>query len=148
MNPFARFSLSLGLLLISSLATASDNQPFTAFGEYTVLHTVFNSSFLQPEVARAYKLTRGKNQALVNIAIIKNTPEGSTRGLPAEVSGSIRNLMQQQKPLNFIEIKEQDAVYFLAPFRIDSEEVVHFNVEVKYEGRTFPLTFSKHLYKD
>lgn len=148
MNPFARFRVTLCLLLLSSLATAADNQPFTAFDEYTVLHTVFNSTFLKPEVAKAYQLTRGKNQALVNVAIIKNTAGGSTRGLPAEVSGSIRNLMQQQKPLNFIEIKEQDAVYFLAPIRVDSEEVVHFNLEVRHEGRTFPVTFSKRLYVD
>lgn len=148
MKPFARFSLSLCLLLVSSLASASEPKPFTAFGDYTVLHTVFNSTFLQPQVAQAYNLTRGKRHALVNVAIIKNTEEGSTNGLPAEVSGSITNLMQQQKPLQFIEIKEQNAVYFLAPIRVDSEEVVHFRIEVKHDGQTYPVTFSKMLYID
>lgn len=148
MNPFARFGLSLCLLLVGSLASAADNKPFTTFGEYTVLHTVFNSTFLQPEVAKAYNLTRGKRHALVNVAIIKNTAEGSTNGLPAEISGSITNLMQQQKPLRFLEIQEQDAVYFLAPIRVDSEEMVHFRIEVKHDGKTYPVTFSKMLYVD
>jgi hypothetical protein len=146
MNPFARFALSFTLLLCSSLAIA--NTPFTTFGDYSVLHTVFNSTFLKPEVASAYGLTRGKRHSLLNVAIIKNTAEGSTNGLPAEVSGTITNLMQQQKTLSFIEIKEQDAVYFLAPIRVDSEEMVHFRIEVKHDGQTYPVTFSKILYVD
>ena len=140
MNPFARFALSFTLLLCST--------PFTTFGDYSVLHTVFNSTFLKPEVASAYGLTRGKRHSLLNVAIIKNTAEGSTNGLPAEVSGTITNLMQQQKTLSFIEIKEQDAVYFLAPIRVDSEEMVHFRIEVKHDGQTYPVTFSKILYVD
>ncbi|WP_439133148.1 DUF4426 domain-containing protein [Pseudomaricurvus sp.] len=143
----ARFSLLCCLLLGSNLA-AADSQ-FTTFGDYKVLHTVFNSTFLQPEVASAYNLTRGKGQSLLNIALIKSTDGGNSKGLAAEVSGSIANLMQQQRTLEFIEIKEHDAVYYLAPIRVsNNDEVVHFNIEVTHDGKTYPIKFSKKLYKD
>lgn len=142
-----RITLMLCLLFASQLSSA-DSQ-FTTFGDYNVLHTVFNSTFLQPEVATAYNLTRGKGQSLLNIAIIKSTDGGNSKGLPAKVSGSITNLMQQQRTLEFIEIKEHDAVYYLAPIRVsNNDEVVHFNIEVTHDGKTYPVTFSKKLYKD
>ncbi|MBU3068503.1 DUF4426 domain-containing protein [Aestuariicella sp. G3-2] len=141
----------LGLLLcllFGSQFSSADSQ-FTTFGDYSVLHTVFNSTFLQPEVATAYNLTRGKGQSLLNVALIKSTDGGNSKGLPAKVSGSITNLMQQQRTLEFIEIKEQDAVYYLAPIRVsNNDEVVHFKIEVTHDGNTYPVTFSKKLYKD
>ncbi|GAB3111323.1 DUF4426 domain-containing protein [Aestuariicella hydrocarbonica] len=152
LHRFQRSGFTALLLLVSLYLTASatqaDNRPYQSFGEYTVLFTVFNSSFIPPEVASTYNLTRGKGQSLVNVALIKSNTEGNTNGLPAEVSGSVTNLMQQQKKLEFIEISEQDAVYYLAPLRVSSEEVLHFNIEVKHKGKTYPVSFSKKLYAE
>lgn len=142
-----RISLTLCLLLSSQLSTAESQ--FTTFGDYNVLHTVFNSTFLQPEVASAYNLTRGKGQSLLNVALIKSTDGGNSKGLPAKITGSITNLMQQKRELEFIEIKEHDAVYYLAPIRVsNNDEVVHFKIEVTHDGKTYPVAFSKKLYKD
>lgn len=134
------------VLSIFNFNVNADDSTFTTFGDYKVLHTVFNSSFIKPEIASAYNLTRGKDHALVNIALIKSTDTGQSYGLPAEVSGNVANLMQQQKSLNFIEIKEQDTVYYLADLRFDHEEVLHFTINVKADGRDYEIKFSKKLY--
>ena len=147
MNNLKKCLLLLPLLLLS-FGSHANEQTFTNFGNYKVLHTVFNSSFIKPDVASAYNLTRGKDQVLINIALVRSIGKGVSNGLPAKISGTVANLMQQQKNLEFIEIKEQDATYYLAPLRIDNEEVLHFNINVNSDGKDYPITFSKKLYVD
>ncbi len=140
--------LALLAVLLLSGATQAADETYTSFGQYKVFHSVFNSSFIKPDIASSYNLTRGSDQALVNIALIKTGADGQSNGLPAEVSGRVTNLMQQSKPLQFIEINEQNAVYYLAPLRFNNEEVLHFTIEVKHEGKTYDVKFSKKLYVD
>jgi hypothetical protein len=144
-------------LLLSSLVaivfapnSLADAKPYQDFGDYRVIYTVFNSSFIQPDVAKAYNITRGKNQALVNVSLIKKTADGYTEGLPASISGTAANLMQQQKVLKFVEVQEQNAVYYLAPLRFSNEEVLNFAIEVKTStnAKPFELKFTKTLYAD
>ena len=139
----------LALLTLSLTASLSfANKPYETFGDYKVIYTVFNSSFIQPR--RSRRLTCGKAQALVNIAVIKSTPDGDTKGLPVTLSGTVANLMQQQKILKFKEIHEQDAVYYLAPVRFTNEEVLNFAVKVKLSpnSKPFNVKFTKTLYVD
>ena len=134
------------LLIFATSAAQADEKTFTTFGDYQVLHTVFNSTFIKPDIASAYNLTRGKDHALINIALIKSSDEGQSYGLPAKVTGTVANLMQQQKVLEFIEIKEQNAVYYLADLRFHNEEVLHFTINVNANGRDHEVTFTKKLY--
>lgn len=142
----SQFLLLVVTAALCSASATADEKIFTNFGEYRVQHTVFNSSFIKPEIASIYNLTRGKDHALVNIAVLKNSAGGKSKGLPAKVSGSVANLMQQAKPLDFKEIKEQDATYYLADLRFDNEEVLHFNITVTVDGRDLDVKFSKKLY--
>lgn len=125
-------------------------KPYETFGDYKVFYTVFNSSFIKPEIARAYNITRGGNQVLVNVSVIKSSPEGDSLGLAAKVKGTATNLMQQQRQLDFLEIKEQNAVYYLAPLRITDEEVMNFRIDVETAAGQRPLNlkFTKTLYID
>ncbi len=137
------------LALLSNLALA-DAKAFETFGDHKVVYTVFNSNFIQPDIAKTYGLTRAKNQVLINVALIKSTADGDTEGLPAKVSGTVANLMQQQKTLEFFEVQEHNAVYYLAPLRITNEEVLNFDIEVKTSAnaKPFQLEFTKTLYVD
>jgi|SaaInl5LU_22_DNA_1037371.scaffolds.fasta_scaffold22975_2 hypothetical protein len=120
------------------------------FGGYRVYYSVFNSSFITPEVAALYGLTRGSNRAIVNISLIRTSPQGDSLGLPAQVSGSAQNLMQQSTSLDFREIDEGEATYYLASFLFDSEDPLHFNIEVNHDGTRVPykLNFTRTLYSD
>lgn len=140
-------SLLFGLFIVCLSANTAAQEarelgkPYEEFGEYKIFFSVFNSSFVPAETAKAYNLVRGSNRALVNIAVLKN---GQIRGGKAEVSGEFKNLIQQTRELEFAEIKEQNAVYYLAPLRFDNEEVIHFHITVKPEGSEESHSFSFH----
>lgn len=141
-------ALSTALLAMSlSIACAAQQDISTTAGNYRVFHSVFNSSFLQPEVASTYDLIRGKDQAYVNIVVTQqDQPDGL--GVPAVVKGTATNLMRQQKVLDFVTIREQNTVYYLAPVRFTNEEVMHFELQIKPDpnAAAFTVKFSKTLY--
>jgi len=120
------------------------------FGDYTVYYNVFNSTKLTPAIADAYQLVRGNDRALVNISLVKTENSKTSLGKPAKVSGNTKNLMQQTQTLTFVEIKEGDATYYLAPFVFNNEDVLHFNIDVRTEDNSQPMsfTFSRTLYTE
>lgn len=141
--------ISIALLLWAAVAAAQDAkviENFQDFGEYRVTYSVFNSDFISPEIARHYNLVRAEDRAFVNISVSK---KGEIQGASAGVSGNATNLIQQSRPLEFQEIRDQDAVYYLAPFRFDHEENLTFNIDlVLPDGSTQQLTFRRQLYKN
>ncbi|WP_370980724.1 DUF4426 domain-containing protein [Agaribacterium sp. ZY112] len=138
--------LTLCVLALTSQAEAPNNQ--SDFLNYTVQHTVFNSTFVPAEIAKIYKLKRSAYESLINVSVYSN--EKPMQTIAADISGSVRNLMQQKTKLKFIEIKEQNAVYYLAPVRINGEETLHFELEVKPSSTDTELkiNFDQKVYSD
>lgn len=143
--------LLIALFVTAPSAMAADQfapiseQPYREFGDYRVYFSVFNSAFITPEIASANNLSRAKDRVYINISLVK----GDSLGIPARIQGSARNLMQQNKALEFIEIAEHSATYYLAPLFHINEEVIHFTIDVTPEGETdtHTVTFSKKLYQ-
>ena len=135
-------------LLIGSLSAQTDISQ--DFGEYRVYYSVFNSSFITPEVADLYGLTRGSNRAMVNISLVKTSEEGTSFGLPAQINGNAQNLLMQSTPLRFVEIDEGDATYYLASFTFDDQDPLHFTINVGHDGVRVPyqVKFTRTLYRD
>lgn len=144
-------ALCLWLASAAALAQIQQVKPVDSqqtFGEYTVHYSVFNSTFITPEVARLYQLTRAKDRVLVNVSVTKALENGSTLGLPARVSGTAINLLQQQRSLEFITLSEGEATYYLASLRHTSEEVINFAITLQPEGsdQSMVVRFSRTLY--
>lgn len=119
-------------------------------GDYTVHFNVFNSTDIPASVADQFNLVRGKDRALVNISLVKTENGNASLGLPAIVSGTTRNLMQQKQDLKFIEVKEGDVTYYLAPFVFNNEDLLYFDIQVKVSENSSPILveFNRTLYKD
>ncbi len=150
-----RLWLGIFLWVLSVSASAQINQTkeittSQKAGDYTVHFTVFNSTDIPALVAEQFKLVRGKDRALVNISLVKTENGKTTLGLPAIVSGTTRNLMQQKQDLTFMEIKEGDVTYYLAPFVFNNEDLLYFTVQVKASESASPIRveFNRTLYKD
>ena len=145
---FAAF-FSMALLLWAAAAAAQGAKIIEShkdFGDYRVTYSVFNSDFIPPEVARQYNLVRARDRAFVNISVSK---KGDLQGTSAGVSGNATNLIQQSRPLEFKEIRDQDAVYYLAPLRFENEESLTFNIDlVMPDGSSQQLTFRRQLHKN
>jgi hypothetical protein len=63
------------------------------------------------------------------------------------IKGVAKNLIGQMKTLEFKQIKEGDAVYYLAQFPIVNEEMYQFAIDIDAgnKGRG-PVSFSQKLY--
>lgn len=155
MRVFKRLNILLIGLIAALPAIAQEDTPPEAaptskqFGDVTVHFTVLNTSFLNPQVARSYGIVRGDNKFLMNVAVSKQEEQRS-RALRAEVSGSSSDLIHRT-PLEFREVIEQDAIYYIAELEIDSKrERRDFRLSVKTDERPQPydIQFNKQLYRD
>lgn len=121
----------------------------TEFKNYRVQHVVFNSTFIQESVAMNYGLKRSKYESLLNISVYDKNSSKTIATVPAKITGTVKNLMQQQKSLEIIEIKEKDTIYYLAPIKIANEELLHFELNITPEGgEALNVKFSQTVYAD
>ncbi|MFA7554568.1 MAG: DUF4426 domain-containing protein [Spongiibacteraceae bacterium] len=139
------------LLIISftlfAINSNADNEK--AFGDYDVHYTVLNSSFISPETAKAYGIVRGKDRALINIVVRQRLDKGESKPKKAIVTGSSSDLIHSAK-LDFQEIIEQQAVYYIAELKFNHKELRTFTIKVQPDPNIAPYTlkFSKTLYVD
>ncbi|MFG3693868.1 DUF4426 domain-containing protein [Stutzerimonas stutzeri] len=128
-------SILIGMLTLM-LALPALAERKHSVGEHDVHYIAFNSSFLQPDIAAAAGLVRSKTQGVVNVSVLK-----AGKPVAAQVSGSVKNLLGQDYPLTFKQLKEGDeAIYYLAQFPFESREVLRFNLNVRPSGAA-PIDF-------
>jgi hypothetical protein len=149
-NVFIRTSFfCLAGLLLNMISASSRAQENTSYEleHHIIYYNVFNSTMIPPDIAEIHNLVRAKDRVYVNVALVKKT---GGNGIPAIITGSHRNLMQQKFELEFIEIKESTATYYLAPIRFINEEILHIDLSVESLDKTDSgsLTITKKLFKN
>jgi len=135
----------ISLLILSAPALGQQSEKF---GDFELHYSVVNTTFLSPEIAELYGITRGKQRAILNLALRK--PDAGTigTGQAMQLRGEIRDLMQTQQVLEFKEIREGDAIYYIAEFRFINEEWRFFDLNFRPEGtdKTYSFDFKWQLY--
>jgi hypothetical protein len=139
------FALTFSLLLGSGAALANE----VDFESHVVHYSVINTTFLSPEVARAYDVRRSSNRALANIAIMARGDSGMVP-VSASLTGQAVNLNQQARALQFREVRDGDAIYHLAEVPVRGGEVLDFRIRALVDGRTDPMevTFRQAFFAD
>ena len=133
-----KYLIMLFILLTSiAIAEPMKQSHYKQHGDTKIFYSAFESSFIAPEVAVAYNFVRGKDKGLVNIAVVKTLGQGE----PAKISGRVFNILQQSQPLEFIAIKEQNTIYYLAPFEFDNEDLLTFKISVDSPASQGPYSF-------
>ena len=143
--------LCLLAVLFSPLSLAnSRGEQKQVFGDYEVHYIGLTSSFLTPEVASSYGIDRSRALGFLSISVLQKQP-GSELPIPvrATLTGTIRNLIGQTRTLEFREIKETNAVYYISTFRFDDEDMYTIQLKATPEGqsRTFDVKFSQRFYQ-
>lgn len=160
-----------GLCLIAGLAliAAGCGQPDTAaeqdegatevlaatesskiFGDYELHFNALTTDQLSAAIASEYDIIRSKNRVLLNISVTRQ----QEIGLPSAVAGTItalaRNLTGQLRRLDVREIREGEAIYYIAETPIVNAETLIFTVEATPESESDPLsvTFRKQFFVD
>lgn len=89
------FIVLFGLLSLSAQA----EQKVVFNGDYELHYIVFNSTMLQPDIARQYNLPRAGRSAIVNLSVLQQQDDGVATPVEATVSLSVRDLLGQQRTI-------------------------------------------------
>jgi hypothetical protein len=144
---FIRWSLTTSIAVISIISSMVNAEQHSV-GEYTVHYSLINSSFLEAKVATQYGLKRSKNIALLNISVIQNPDTPQSTAVISNVFGNGVSLAGQMKQLAFREIKDGDAIYYLATFPINNGERLSFDLQVQplKQGKIIPIKFKQQVF--
>ncbi|WP_372748083.1 DUF4426 domain-containing protein [Litorivivens sp.] len=136
-----------GLTLLLCLAAfAAQAEQKQRFDHYDVHYSIVNTTFLKPTVAKAYGIVRGDDRFILNISVRENSDDGDV-ARKADISGSVFNLIHR-KPLDFKEVDEGDAIYYIAQFEGDNKETLDFTLSIQPETsrRKYKFQFNKVMY--
>lgn len=140
----SRLALLLLTACLSASALAADvikGERKETFGDITVHYNTFNSTFLQPDIAKAAELIRSKNQGVINVSVVKD-------GKPviASVTGTIKDLTSNSVPLKFRQVTEQGAIYYIAQYPVPQQETRTFEIKVQNGDQINTLNFNQELF--
>mgnify|MGYP001588688252 CR=1 FL=1 len=129
-----------------SLSAQADQHNYKKHGDHKIFFSAFNSTFIDPDIAVANNIVRGKDKGLVNIAVVLEAGSGE----PAVITGNVYNIFQMSQTLEFFEVREQDTVYYLAPFEFENEDFLTFKISVQTDPGVpaYQLKFQKKMYHD
>lgn len=134
------------VLSFSSFNSYAENSK--EFGDYVIHYNAFRSDTISPEVAKEYGLARANNRVLINIAVLKKVMDTTGKPTKSTVTGHASNLTGQLKQLEFKEITEGNAIYYLAETKISDGEFLKFDIKITPEGenRAARLHFDKRFF--
>jgi hypothetical protein len=142
MRAFICRLLCLAWLAVLTPAPASAEQ-FERINGYQAHYSVVPTTFLKPAVAADYDIVRARDRALVNIAVI----DPGAGPVPATVSGTVTDLLGNTTDLDFREVREGEAIYYLATARHGDEETLRFRIDVSTpDAGAHQLAFQQKLY--
>jgi len=144
-------TLLLKMLIVLSLSfsfvSGASAENMKKLGSMNVHYMAIGSTFFTPEIAKVYGITRSRYNGLVNISVLDNTKTGN----PAKtvtINGQAKNNLGQFKSLDFKEVKEGNAIYYLAQISYNHEETIHFNLTINDGKEQQILKFSQKFYVD
>jgi hypothetical protein len=143
-NDMSRRAASLLIACLSLPALAVDaikGDRQETFGDVTVHYNTFNSTVLQPDIAKSVELIRSKNQGVINVSVIRNG-----KSQVAQVSGTIKDLTHQATALSFKPITEYGAIYYVAQYPVPQQETRVFDITVQTGGDTHRFSFNQELF--
>ena len=139
------------LLIVLSFSlfvmTSASAENMKKLGSMNVHYMAIGSTFFTPEVAKAYGITRSRYNGLINISVLDNSQKGSP-AKTVSITGTAKNNLGQFKDLDFKEVKEGKAIYYLAQVSYHNEETIHFNIMINDGKEKQQLKFSQKFYVD
>ncbi|ASJ97550.1 DUF4426 domain-containing protein [Shewanella marisflavi] len=134
-------------LMLLSMSNAFAEQKQTV-GNFDIHYVALGSTFITPSIAKTYGITRSSYTGLINISVLDTNAEGNP-AVPVEISGIANNLLDARVELSFKEIREGDAIYYIAevPYRDDQE--INFQIAIKHGNKlNTQLKFKQKFYVD
>lgn len=134
------------LALTASLCGVANAEQKETVGNFDIHYMALGSTFLTPSIAKSYGIKRSSYTGIINIAVL-DISEANKPAVPVEITGVANNLLDARINLTFKEIREGDAIYYIAevPYRDDQE--INFNIAIKYANQlNTNLQFKQKFY--
>jgi hypothetical protein len=131
------------LIAISFVSVNAHAEVKKTLGDWEVHYIALTTTFLTPEIARANNIVRSGKNALVNISVLDGR---SKKAQVVEMTGTARNLLGTVKQLDFKQVKEGDAIYYLASVPFAHKEVLRFDIDIKQGRVNQNLQFQQTMY--
>ena len=133
-------------LILASLifvCEVSSGAQFVSWRNYEIHYTTFSSMFIPSEVAVAHDIVRSENSIVLNISVKK-----SDQSVAASIDGQVTNLLNQLVDLQFREVNDGQAIYYLANHIVDERDILNFHVRIVPTGETeaYKLNFLRQYY--
>ncbi|MEQ6918070.1 DUF4426 domain-containing protein [Halomonas aquatica] len=142
-------ALLMSLMLLATLPAQA--QQFEQVGDYQIHYSAVSTSFLPEAVAREHGIQRSQIMALLNVSVMEQLEDGSTRPVTASVDGSSSGLEgDDSSPLAFRSLRIDDTPTQVAVFRIREDEPMRFDLRVRYDRNAEPaeVSFIQRFYMD
>jgi len=123
-------------------------ESFRDFGDYVVHFNAISTTQLTPEIAREYGIVRSANRGMLNVSVIKKAPDSLGTPVMGSIFASAVNLTGQFRELEFREIREETAIYYIAEFSVANEETLIFTIDVTpmNEPSRFSVRYMKQFF--
>ncbi|UJF23495.1 DUF4426 domain-containing protein [Shewanella sp. OMA3-2] len=135
----------MSLMLLIAPAQAEQKQQV---GSFDIHYMALSSTFITPAIAKTYGIERSRYNGIINIAVL-DTSQAGNPAVAVEISGIANNLLDAKMALNFKEIREGNAIYYIAevPYRDDQE--INFSIVIKHAKKlNTSLKFKQKFYID
>ncbi|WP_076407881.1 DUF4426 domain-containing protein [Shewanella sp. UCD-KL12] len=140
-----RAIISVLILTFAFIGNVSAEQK-QKVGNFDIHYMALSSTFLTPSIAKSYGIKRSSYTGIINIAVLDTSQNGNPP-VAVEISGIANNLLDARINLQFREIREGEAIYYIAevPYRDDQE--INFQVAIKHDNQlNTQLKFKQKFY--
>lgn len=134
--------LALALAVLVSPAQADE----VTVGDITLHYSALPTTNLTPEVARQYGITRSASRGLLNLALLRRADDGSSQAVTARISAAATNENGQRQDLRLREVREGEAIYYLAEVRVADRETMTFDVSADVDGQPVQARFRQQFF--
>jgi len=128
-----RAILSALILTLAFVGNVSAEQK-QKVGNFDIHYMALSSTFLTPSIAKSYGIKRSSYTGIINVAVLDSSQKGNP-AVAVEISGIANNLLDARINLQFREVREGEAIYYIAevPYRDDQE--INFKIAIKHQKK-------------
>ena len=127
----SRWGLIVALLLAGFILPAAAQQS-TRYDQFELHHSIVYTTFLSPEVAAEYGITRGPDKAILTLSV-RDADSEEIAGRPMTIEGRTWDLITGGD-MRVKEIREGRATYYIVPFEFLDREYRFFEFTFQPEG--------------
>lgn len=141
----AQFALAVSACLIAGLALATERHEVRA-GDLVLRSKLMAAGELDPATAQRHDIPRGKNRAVLNVALVRASDASPVR---AVVTASSRSAAGERQKILVREVKRGAETSYMGSFEFPPGQELEFVVEArpaeKADGKLLSMTFRERM---